>query len=81
MKRISALDAFQGMDEVDLKVMDQEVAEVFNSAQRKGRKMTKQFFQDSDGSILLVLYWGNKAVHTLRFNKAVSLLQKKEAVV
>lgn len=37
------------MDEIDFKVMDQEVDLVFNSDQRNGREVTQQFFQMIQG--------------------------------
>ncbi|MEC1666369.1 hypothetical protein [Bacillus mojavensis] len=67
MKKISKVDAFNVMDEIDFKVMDQEVDLVFNSDQRNGREMTQQFFSDDSGDILLELYWENKLVHAVRF--------------
>lgn len=68
MIKISKVDAFQGMDEIDLKVMDQELDLLFST---KGEKeMTQQFFLDEE-NIFLKFYWDGEEVQTITFkNKA-----------
>jgi hypothetical protein len=67
MKKISKVDAYQGMNEIDFKVMDQELEALLNSDQRGAQKMEHQFFLDNDGFIVLEAYWDGRIVHTLRF--------------
>jgi hypothetical protein len=72
MKKISKVDAYQALDEMDFKVMDQELESVFNSDQRGNREMNHQFFLDNDGYIVLEMYWDGEKVHSLSFeNKGV----------
>ena len=71
MLRISKIDAYAGMDEIDFKVMDQELNQIFS--QRGNKKMTHQFFLDDDGeSIVMEVYFDDELVETYRFkNKGV----------
>ncbi|MBO0961967.1 hypothetical protein J1P26_19875 [Neobacillus sp. MM2021_6] len=69
MKKISKTEAIQSMNEIDHKVMAQELESVFNSDQRNGREMTNHFFLDSDNSIVLEMYWDKVLVQTLRFSR------------
>lgn len=81
MKKISKVDAYQGLSKIDFKVMDQELQSVFNSDQRKGRNMTHQFFLDNDGYIVLEMYWDDTLVQTMSFeNKGVLTEEGKKAV-
>ncbi len=81
MKKISRVDAFQGLDEIDFKVMDQELQLTFDSDQRNGKEMTQQFYLDKDNHIVLEVYWGGEVVQTLRFqNKGVLTEEGKKHV-
>jgi hypothetical protein len=73
MKKISKVDAYQGMGDIDFKVMDQELETVFNSNQRNGRDMTHQFFLDGVGYLVLEIYWDDQLVQTLRFENKGTL--------
>lgn len=68
MKKITVDDAYQGMDEIDFKVMDQELDLIANSDQRGKREMTKQFFLDEQGSIILEVYWDGELVQSICFS-------------
>ena len=81
MKKITRVDAFNRMDEIDRKVMDQELESIFNSDQRNGRKITQQFFLDADGSIVIEIYWDEITIHTLRFNNKGTLTDEDKTVV
>ncbi|WP_197260678.1 hypothetical protein [Brevibacillus laterosporus] len=50
MKRISKIDAYQGMDDIDFKVMDQELAQHYSFASNK-EDISHKFFLDDDGNI------------------------------
>lgn len=81
MIKIARIDAYQGMDEIDFKVMDQELYQIFNSPLRGNSEMTHQFFLDDDGYIVLEMYYDGNLVHTLRFeNKGVLTDEGKKAV-
>lgn len=67
MKKISKVDACRRLDEIDLKVMDQELGELLGSDQRNKREMSQQFYLTSDGDIILQVYWDKDLVLTLRF--------------
>jgi hypothetical protein len=71
MIKISKIDAYAGMDEIDFKVMDQELNQIFS--QRGNKEMTHQFFLDGDGEcIVMEVYFDGKLVETYRFkNKGV----------
>ena len=72
MKKISRVDAYSGMDEMDFKVMKQEQYLAFHSNERKESEMTEQFFLDASGDIVLEMYWDSELIHTVRFkNKGV----------
>ena len=68
MIKISRFEAYQGMNETDFKVMDQELYQVIHSDERGNREVSYQFFLDSDQSIVLKMYWDKELVHTVRFN-------------
>lgn len=81
MLKISRVDAYQGMDEIDFKVMDQEMYQISNSPLCGNSETTSQFFLDEDGYIVLEMYYDKKLVHTLRFeNKGELTEQGKKAV-
>ncbi|WP_243292849.1 hypothetical protein [Bacillus sp. FJAT-47783] len=73
MKKISRTDAYQRMNDIAFKVMDQELEAVFHSDQRKDREMTHEFFLDHDGSIVLEMYWDGRLVQTLRLHGGDSM--------
>lgn len=81
MKKIATVDAYQGMDEIDFNVMDQELQSLFESNQRNGREMTHQFYLDEDNYIVLDVLWDDIVVQTIRFkNKGVLTEEGKKVV-
>lgn len=80
MIKISKFDAYHAFDEIDFKVMDQELNQLFS--QRGNSDMTHQFFLDDDGScIVMEVYYDGERVETYRFqNKGVLTEQGKKAV-
>jgi hypothetical protein len=81
VKKIVIIDAYQGLDEMDLKVIDQELDLLYHSDQRGNREMTKQFFLESEDTIVLEVYWGGSRVQKYRFkNKGVLTEEGQKAV-
>lgn len=81
MKKISRVDAFAGMDEIDHKVMEQELQSIFESDQRNEREQTQQFYLDEENFIVLDVLWEDTVVQTLRFkNKGVLTEEGKKAI-
>ncbi|MBM7650539.1 hypothetical protein JOC78_003536 [Bacillus ectoiniformans] len=81
MIKISRVEAYQGMDEIDFSVMDEELYTCFNSDQRHDREQTQQFFLLDENTIILEVYWDGEKVHTVSFkNKADLTDQGKKAV-
>lgn len=67
--KLTRTEAYAGFDEVDFKVMDQELDSLFHSDQRDDREMTTQFFLENMGkTIALEVYWDKQLVQTIRFN-------------
>ncbi|KAB2334294.1 hypothetical protein [Bacillus mesophilum] len=79
--KISKVDAFAGMGEIDHKVMDDELHGLFHSDHRNGREMTDQFFLNSDNTITLEVYWDGKLVQDIRFNNSGKLSEQGRKVV
>ncbi|MCY9517762.1 ribbon-helix-helix domain-containing protein [Paenibacillus apiarius] len=81
MKRISKIDAYQGMDDIDFKVMDQELAQHYSFANNK-EDISHEFFLDDDGScIVMKVYFVGEEVAVYRFqNKGVLTGEGKKAV-
>lgn len=84
MIKLSNFEAFQGMDEIDMTVYEDELYLCFESDQRKGRKQSQQFYLDDKNNIVLYIYWNNKKVHTVFFDNkakltevAIKLLEEK----
>jgi hypothetical protein len=72
-KVISKLEAFKVMDEIDFKVMDQELEAAMNSDQRGKRPMTHQFYLGNEGFLFLEICWGDVVVQTLSFGHKPAL--------
>lgn len=81
MKKISKVDAYQGLSEVDFAVMDQELQSIYGSDQRNGRKMTHQFYLDQDNFIVLEVLWDDEVVQTMRFENNGDLTEEGKKVV
>lgn len=76
MIRISATKAYQGMDKIDLSVMDDELHLCFGTDQRDERKQTHQFYLDNKNNIILNIYWNNEKVHTVAFDNKGDLTEQ-----
>jgi len=67
MIKISSTEAFQGFDEIDIKVVDDELDGLFHSDARNDREMTYQYFLEDEKTITLKVYWDGEEVATYRF--------------
>jgi hypothetical protein len=72
-KVISKLEAYKAMDEIDFKVMDQELEAAMNSDQRGKRTMTHQFYLDNEGFHFLEICWDDVVVQTLSIGRKPTL--------
>lgn len=72
--KISRVDAYAGFDEIDFKVMDQELHSISNSDQRHGRELSMQFFLEDEKTIALKVYWDGEEVETFRFENKGKLI-------
>ncbi len=80
MIKIAKVDAYQGMDETDFKVMDQELDLLWST--RGEQEMTQQFFLEDESTIALIVYWDRKEVANIRFsNKGKLMDHTKELIV
>lgn len=75
MLKISRVDAYAGFDEMDFKVMDQELEDIFHSDQRNGREMTTQFYLADPKSIFMIVYWDGREVARYRFDNKAKLTE------
>ncbi|WP_428909422.1 CopG family transcriptional regulator [Niallia sp. Krafla_26] len=73
MNKISKVDAFQGMDETDFKVMDQELESIWNT--KGDKEMTQQFFLDEKGDIFLKVYYDGEEVQSICFKNKSGLTE------
>lgn len=90
MIKISNTDAYQGMDKIDISVMEDEIYTCFNSDQRGEREQTQQFFLLDETTIILEVYWNGERVHEVSFENKANLTesgkmklaeQKKDAAI
>jgi hypothetical protein len=72
-KKISKLQAYKAMEEIDFKVMDQELEAAMNSDQRGKQIMTHQFYLDNEGFLFLEMCWDGRVVQTLSIGHKPSL--------
>lgn len=69
MIKISKNEAYSELDDIDVKVIDQELDLMFNSDQRFGREMTTQFFLKDEDTINLLVYWDGQEVANYEFKR------------
>jgi len=69
MIKISKNEAYSGLDDIDVKVIDQELDLMFNSDQRFEREMTTQFFLKDEDTINLLVYWDDQEVANYEFKR------------
>jgi len=73
MLKLDAAEAYLGLDDIDIKVIEQELWELRNSVNRLKRNMRHQFFLEDKKTITLVVYWDDKEVKRYRFQNKGSL--------
>lgn len=67
MIKISRTEAYWGLDEFDMKVIDQELDSLVSQAKNAGKEMSIQYFLEDEETITLKVYWDGKEVETFRF--------------
>lgn len=72
MIKISHTDAYQGMDKIDISVMEDEIYTCFNSDQRE---QTQQFFLLDETTIILEIYRDCERVHEVSFENKADLTE------
>jgi hypothetical protein len=81
LKRITKIDAYQGLDEIDFKVMEQELSHQYSFASDL-KDVSHEFYLEDDGScIVMKIYHVGEEVALYRFrNKGVVTEENKNAV-
>lgn len=77
MIKIEESEARQSLTSMDLKVITQEIDDIYQSDQRFDREMTAQYFSD-DENIYLKVYWDEKEVAHYRFDNKLNKLKTHE---
>lgn len=75
MLKISRVEAYQGMNEIDFIVMEDELYTCFNSDQRGNRKQSHEFYLIDETTFILEIYWDDEKVHTVSFENKAELTE------
>ncbi|MDF2789235.1 MAG: hypothetical protein K0S80_2333 [Neobacillus sp.] len=71
-KKISEKEAYAGLDETDINVIEFELSSLIHSDQRTDREMTYHYFLENEDTISLFVYWDNEWVKTFRFEYKIN---------